>query len=84
MLNCIEHAPKNIAFELKRTNRGILQLRRAALLDGDFKRFARIAPGLSDSTTEIIETLQVDPAIKFFEGSEPSRHQIGGKKFRKR
>ena len=73
-MNGVEHRPENIALELERTDRGILQFARIAMFDCDFKRFVRIAAGLRDSAAEIIKAARVDPMVELFKRGESRGH----------
>ena len=83
-MNCVEHGPEHVAFELERAHGFPLKLGRVAIFQGDRERLVRIASRLRDPATEIIQTACIDPRIKLFEGCKPGGHQIRRKKLGQR
>ena len=79
-MNCVEHGPEHIAFELERAQRFALEFGGIAILQRNRKRFVRIAPRLRDSAAKIVKSARINPPIEFFEGCKPGRHQIRRKK----
>src|SRR6266536_6292356 len=81
MMNCIEHAPKNIALELERANCIALELGCVAMFQRYRERFVGIASRLRYAATDMIESGPLIPGIKLFERNEPRRHQIRCEEF---
>ena len=83
-MNCVEHGPEHIAFELERAHGFPLKLGRVAIFQGNRERLVRIAPRLRDPAAEIIKSARINPRIKLFEGCKPGGHQIRRKKLGQR
>ena len=83
-MNCVEHGPEDIAFELERAHGFPLKLGRVAIFQGNRERLVGIAPRLRDSAAKIVKSARINPPIEFFEGCKPGGHQIRRKKFGQR
>jgi hypothetical protein len=79
-MNCVEHGPEHVAFELERAHGFALKLGRVAIFQGNRERFVRIAPCLRDAASKIIKSASINPPIEFFEGRKAGTHQIWRKK----
>ena len=83
-MNCIEHGPEYIAFELESAHGFPLKLGCVAISQGNCQRIVRIAPRLRDSAAKIVKSARINPSIELFEGCKPGGHQIRRKKLGQR
>ena len=72
-MNCVEHGPEHIAFELERAHGFPLKLGRVAIFQGNRERLVRIAPRLRDSATEIIKSARINPPNRTFRRLQAGR-----------
>ena len=83
-MNCVEHGPEHIAFELERAYGFPLKLGRVAIFQGNRERLVRITSRLRDPATKVVKSARINPPIEFFEGCKPGGHQIRRKKLGQR
>src|SRR5882757_2259611 len=84
VMNCVEHGPEYITFELESTHSFPLKLARVAIFQGNYQRIVRIAPRLPDPAAKIVKSARINPPIELFESCKAGGHQIRRKKLGQR
>ena len=81
-MNCVEHGPEHIAFELERAHGFPLKLGRVAIFQGNRERLVRIASRLRDPATKIVQSARINPPNRTFRRPQAGRSSDPAQKAR--
>lgn len=81
MMNSVQHAPEDIAFEDQGGNGAFLLLPRATILGNDINGLVGVAGSLDLAIPEIGQAIVIYPVIPLLEGLDALLHQIWGEQF---